>query len=142
MNETKKLKLPGRPKKTRRREPNEQPSDSKGCTRLSRKGHAQITCTKCQKKGHNIRRCPLNHAVDAVLLEGSGTQPPLNSNKCRKCKGLGHNVRTCPLIVSGTSNTQATQETHVSASTTITEVDSEPFKNMAATESNSGIIFF
>ena len=94
-----------------------------------------------KKKGHNIRRCPLNHAADAVPLEGSGTQPPLNSNKCRKCKRLEHNVRTYPLIASGTSNTQATKETHVSVSTTITEVDNEPSKNMVATKSNSDIFF-
>jgi len=49
------VKMPGRPKTERRREPGEAP---KG-TKLSRVG-TKITCRLCGKSTHNARRCPKN----------------------------------------------------------------------------------
>ena len=49
------VKMPGRPKTERRREPGEAP---KG-TKLSRKG-IKMTCRLCRKSTHNARKCPLN----------------------------------------------------------------------------------
>ena len=49
------VKMPGRPKTERRREPGEAP---KG-TKLSRVG-TKITCRLCGKSTHNARRCPMN----------------------------------------------------------------------------------
>jgi hypothetical protein len=49
------VKMPGRSKTERRREPGEAP---KG-TKLSRAG-IKMKCRLCQKDTHNSRRCPLN----------------------------------------------------------------------------------
>ena len=49
------VKMPGKPKTERRREPGEAP---KG-TKLSRKG-IKMTCRLCRKSTHNARKCPLN----------------------------------------------------------------------------------
>nr|XP_027080396.1 uncharacterized protein LOC113703286 [Coffea arabica]XP_027080397.1 uncharacterized protein LOC113703286 [Coffea arabica] len=91
----KKLKLPGRPKKARRRELDEPRTDSKGCIRLSRKGNMQMTCTNCKQKGHTKRKCPKIIGAENAKCKGRG--PAFNINRCKKCKILGHNVRTCPL---------------------------------------------
>ena len=52
------VKMAGRPKTERRREPGEAP---KG-TKLSRKG-IKMKCSLCKKSTHNARKCPLNAEV-------------------------------------------------------------------------------
>ena len=54
-----KLKLPGRPKKVRRREPEESRPNSKGVTKLSRSGLVRMACKNYNQKGHTVRKCPL-----------------------------------------------------------------------------------
>ena len=51
-------KMPGRPRKERRREPGEAAKAPKG-TKLSKVG-CKVKCGLCKKDGHNVRRCPLN----------------------------------------------------------------------------------
>ncbi|KAL3529671.1 hypothetical protein ACH5RR_008993 [Cinchona calisaya] len=63
----KKLKLPGRPKKTRRREPDEQISDPKGIKKLSRVGITHMTCSGCHQKGHTVRKCPQRLTKEAEM---------------------------------------------------------------------------
>lgn len=46
------VKMPGRPRKERRREPGE----PKKATKVSRIG-TKVTCKKCHKDGHNTRTC-------------------------------------------------------------------------------------
>ena len=52
------VKMPGRPKTERRREPKEAP---KG-TKLSMRG-IKMKCSLCKKSTHNARKCPLNPEV-------------------------------------------------------------------------------
>ncbi|XP_027082284.1 uncharacterized protein [Coffea arabica] len=55
------IKLLGRPKKVKRREPDEPPAatTSQGQTkRLSRVDLMDYKCRKCKQKGHNSRKCP------------------------------------------------------------------------------------
>ena len=47
------VKLPGRPKKCRKREPNEPPKATKVC-----KLGSKMTCSGCKLTGHNYRTCP------------------------------------------------------------------------------------
>ena len=55
-----KIKLPGRPKKVRKREPDEVPApkkNSKQVQKLSRTGLMSYKCRKCKMAGHNSRKC-------------------------------------------------------------------------------------
>ena len=55
------IKLPGRPRKARRREPDEPTSgknQNKQQQKLSRTGQMVYKCRKCNKTGHNSRKCP------------------------------------------------------------------------------------
>ncbi|KAL3522527.1 hypothetical protein ACH5RR_015361 [Cinchona calisaya] len=63
----KKLKLPGRPKKARRREPDEQISDPKGIKKLSRVGITHMTCSGCHQKGHTIQKRPQRLTKEAEM---------------------------------------------------------------------------
>ncbi|KAL3503125.1 hypothetical protein ACH5RR_037574 [Cinchona calisaya] len=63
----KKLKLPGRPKKARKREPNEQINDPKGIKKLSRVGITHMTCSGCHQKGHTARKCPQRLTKEAEM---------------------------------------------------------------------------
>ncbi|XP_057440306.1 uncharacterized protein LOC130732221 [Lotus japonicus] len=58
---------PGRPKKLRRREPDE--PDKKNPTKL-RRGGSSYTCSRCHKKGHNQRKCPLPPPSEDALDDG------------------------------------------------------------------------
>ncbi|WOL01741.1 hypothetical protein Cni_G10458 [Canna indica] len=58
-------KMPGRPKKVRRREMNE---DDSQASRYSRHG-TSIIYQLCFKEGHNIRRCPLRGVSSTALVK-------------------------------------------------------------------------
>ncbi|KAL3502288.1 hypothetical protein ACH5RR_036737 [Cinchona calisaya] len=92
----KKLKLPGRPKKSRRREPDEQTSDPKGIKKLSRVGITLMTCLGCHQKGHTVRKCPQRLIKEELVVSSMARGPSINSNKCSKCYLNGHNIRSCP----------------------------------------------
>ena len=64
-------KGPGRPKKLRRREPDEDPNR----IRL-RRDLVPYKCTRCRATGHNSRRCPLPPPIvlEEQNLEPSGAQ--------------------------------------------------------------------
>ncbi|XP_050219968.1 uncharacterized protein LOC126670310 [Mercurialis annua] len=63
-------KMPGRPKKNRRRDPDEEP---KKHPRFARKGVA-MTCSHCLSEGHNKRACPdkANAPVERPKKRGPG----------------------------------------------------------------------
>ncbi|KAL3502530.1 hypothetical protein ACH5RR_036979 [Cinchona calisaya] len=63
----KKLKLPGRPKKARRRELDERISDPKGIKKLSRVGITHMTCSGCHQKGHTVRKWPQRLTKEAEM---------------------------------------------------------------------------
>nr|XP_027086445.1 uncharacterized protein LOC113708174 [Coffea arabica] len=68
------IKLPGRPKKVRRKEPDEPPATttSQGQTkRLSRVGLMDYKCRKCKQKGHNSRKCPSSHDQENVQQQAT-----------------------------------------------------------------------
>ncbi|KAL3520854.1 hypothetical protein ACH5RR_019003 [Cinchona calisaya] len=92
----KKLKLPGRPKKARRREPDEQTSDPKRIKKLSRVGITHMTCLGCHQKGNTVRKCPKRLAKEELVVSSMARGPSINSNKCSKCHLNGHNIRSCP----------------------------------------------
>lgn len=94
----KKIRLPGRPKKARRREPDESRKCSDGVTKLSRVGVTSLSCSKCHEKGHTIRKCPLIIPQEQLNAHGSGRGPSLNTNRCSNCQVTGHNRRTCPQV--------------------------------------------
>ncbi|WVZ75505.1 hypothetical protein U9M48_023551 [Paspalum notatum var. saurae] len=75
------VKMPGRPKTERRREPGEAP---KG-TKLSRVG-TRMSCRLCGKSDHNARRCPRNlEAGKKKMHTSKGMQ-----RKIRKLSSLQH----------------------------------------------------
>lgn len=119
----KKMKLLGRPKKSRRREPDKPRVDAKGYTCLSRKG-IRMACSKCKQKGHTRRRCPLDREGENMAPKASGRHPPLNTNKCRKCNGLAHNARTCQTVVGPTTNAENVQQ-NVNSQTYIWKEDNQ-----------------
>jgi len=60
------VKMPGRPRKERRREPGE----SKKATKVSRAGSV-VTCSKCKKTDHNTRTCgPKSKAKKRIMEKG------------------------------------------------------------------------
>ncbi|KAL3513622.1 hypothetical protein ACH5RR_026339 [Cinchona calisaya] len=87
----KKIKVSGRPKKARRREPGEVRTNSSRHQRLPRTGVVQMTCTNCHMKGHNTRKYPQKFATEDLSVAA----PSLNSNKCSLCHNYGHNKRRC-----------------------------------------------
>ncbi|KAL3510208.1 hypothetical protein ACH5RR_029609 [Cinchona calisaya] len=92
----KKLKLPGRPKKARKREPDEQKNDPKATKKLIRVGITHMTCSGCHQKGHTIRKCPQKLPKDDLVPSCSDRGSSINSNKCGRCHVIGHNIRRCP----------------------------------------------
>ncbi|KAJ1392294.1 hypothetical protein SESBI_35938 [Sesbania bispinosa] len=56
---------PGRPKKLRRREVDEDPNPTK-----LKRSHTKYTCGRCQQGGHNIRKCPMPPPVVKETDEG------------------------------------------------------------------------
>nr|XP_027108905.1 uncharacterized protein LOC113728740 [Coffea arabica] len=108
------IKLPGRPKKVRRREPDEPPAatTSRGQTkRLSRVGLMDYKCRKCKQKGHNSRKCSNSHDQGNVQQQAtavpSSSQPqqqtPNTVNpggkkikyRCGVCRRFGHTRSSC-----------------------------------------------
>lgn len=94
----KKLKLPGRPKKCRRNDPDEVAGTSKSAIkRLSRVGRIKSKCGNCGKQGHNIRKCTERSKTEqgnaqVGIEEAEVSQPnlePSNENICSKCKNWG-----------------------------------------------------
>ena len=71
------VKMPGRPKKERRREPQEQPKARK----LSKVGTV-IRCRKCKGTGHNRSTCDRRHGVSgsANVGESSANAPAHSAN--------------------------------------------------------------
>ncbi|KAL3505683.1 hypothetical protein ACH5RR_031065 [Cinchona calisaya] len=96
MHAPKKLKLPGRPKKARKREPDEQKNDPKATKKLIRVGMTHMTCSRCHQKGHTIRKCPQKLPKDDLVPSCSDRGSSINSNKCGRCHVIGHNIRRCP----------------------------------------------
>lgn len=106
----KKLKLPGRPKKCRREDPDEEAETSKLTTkRVLRFGRIKSKCGNCGKQGYNMRTCTEKSKI-AQVNEKVGievSQPslePSNENRRSKCKGLGQNKRTCKAIIKDSHN--------------------------------------
>ncbi|KAL3506939.1 hypothetical protein ACH5RR_032321 [Cinchona calisaya] len=90
------LKLPGRPKKARKREPDEQKNDPTATKKLIRVGITHMTCSGCHQKGHTIRKCPQKLPKDDLVPSCSDRGSSINSNKCGRCHVIGHNIRRCP----------------------------------------------
>ncbi|XP_027076894.1 uncharacterized protein [Coffea arabica] len=108
-----KLKLPGRPKKVRRREPEEPRPNSKGVTKLSRSGLVRMTYQVFGKEpaevpleSSSMPDVPSGDKAQAVIdeqevidLQPSGQEelPEVQKKftKCSFCHGLGHNRQTC-----------------------------------------------
>ncbi|XP_071937522.1 uncharacterized protein [Coffea arabica] len=61
-----KVRLPGRPKKARRREPDEPRKCSNGVTKLSKAGVCPLSCSNCHEKGHTKRKMPPTYTTGAV----------------------------------------------------------------------------
>ncbi|KAI5654052.1 hypothetical protein M9H77_31239 [Catharanthus roseus] len=63
------LKLPGRPKKCRRKDPDEETRTSELATRrLSRVGRIKSKCGNCGKQGHNIRKLKCHNQTWSLLM--------------------------------------------------------------------------
>lgn len=102
-------RLPGRPKKQRRREHHEDPRPS---VQVSRKGK-EIKCTRCQQAGHNRLTCK-NEQVEVMkdppkprgrpkkpvtVVAATSTKRPRGTNKKqKKHSNMGFGVYTCPRI--------------------------------------------
>ena len=110
-----KLKLPGRPRKARRRESDEPRANSVGVTKLPRRGLVKIKCSNCHLEGHTVRKCPLIIPVNELPGSCCGRPPSSNSNKCSFCKEKGHNKRTCPQL--SKTNESNANEDHGSTAT-------------------------
>jgi len=63
------VKMPGRPKKNRKREAGEKPKT----TRVSKVG-TRIRCSKCKGVGHNISSCDRRHGVASGPAAFTGSQ--------------------------------------------------------------------
>ncbi|KAL5849063.1 hypothetical protein ACOSQ4_007076 [Xanthoceras sorbifolium] len=62
--------LPGRPKVSRRREPNEKPKESRSTC---------VVCTICKVPGHNKRTCKGSKRVEVASSSQSQVLPPSNT---------------------------------------------------------------
>ncbi|KAI5676379.1 hypothetical protein M9H77_07329 [Catharanthus roseus] len=95
------LKLPGRPKKLRRREPDEVAGGSKpGLKKLRKAGRVAVKCRICFQNGHNARKCPgkqgnQQRSVAEGENQAESVVEPSNMIKCGNCGEFGHNKRTC-----------------------------------------------
>ncbi|KAL3503276.1 hypothetical protein ACH5RR_037725 [Cinchona calisaya] len=92
----KKLKLPRKSKKAKKREADEQKTDPKATKKLIRVGITNMTCSRCHQNGHTIRKCPQKLPTDDLVPSCSDRGPSINSNKCGRCHVIGHNIRRCP----------------------------------------------
>ncbi|KAL0320080.1 UNVERIFIED_CONTAM: hypothetical protein Sradi_5269500 [Sesamum radiatum] len=63
------IRLPGRPKKVRRREPDEPAPSTNKNLKLRRVGQKTLSCSKCHREGHNKRKCPTVDSVTPVVAD-------------------------------------------------------------------------
>ncbi|KAJ1441841.1 Zinc finger, CCHC-type superfamily [Sesbania bispinosa] len=63
-------KGPDRPKKLRRREPDEEPNPSR-----LRRTHTKYTCGNCHQYGHNTRKCPSRPTETPNVGDGPSNEP-------------------------------------------------------------------
>ena len=78
----KKLMLPGKPKTSRKREPDEPRTNSSDGITFPRSGLVKMTCSKRHQIGHIVRKCPV--IVQPDVIAGSCNRRPSlsNTNKC------------------------------------------------------------
>jgi hypothetical protein len=69
------VRMPGRPRKERKRDPTEKP---KG-TKMSKKGTV-IRCRKCKQVGHNRSTCDRRNGTDHSTISTNATPPSQPSN--------------------------------------------------------------
>ena len=111
----KKLKLPGRPRKVRRREPAEPRPNSVGVTKLPRRGLVKMKCSNCHEECHTVKKCPLIIPANELPGSCSSRPPSSNFNKCNFCKEKSHNKRICPQL--SKTNESNANEDHDSTAT-------------------------
>ncbi|KAK7361174.1 hypothetical protein VNO77_03220 [Canavalia gladiata] len=102
---------PGRPKKLRKREPNEDPKPTK-----PKRSHSSNKCSWCHKYGHNSRRCknPAISSQTSTTMEGEKSQVTSHAQTNNANQNVQHN-----------SQNQATKKLEVEAKTTVEVVVSD-----------------